>query len=81
MSATYLPMVENMVRAMVSHPDVVTVEEEYRDGARTFFVRVADDDIGKVIGKSGRVVAALRCVVSAVASKSREKAYVKVVTE
>jgi hypothetical protein len=65
----------------VDEPDQVEVEEEFEMGARTFFVRVASDDVGKIIGKSGRVVSAVRCVVSAVAAKSREKAFVKIVTE
>jgi predicted RNA-binding protein YlqC (UPF0109 family) len=50
-------------------------------GTRTFFVRCSPEDVGKVIGKSGRVVSAIRCVVSAVAAKSREKAFVKIVTD
>jgi hypothetical protein len=50
-------------------------------GTRTFYVRVSPDDVGKIIGKSGRVVSAIRCVVSAVAAKSREKAFVKIVTD
>jgi predicted RNA-binding protein YlqC (UPF0109 family) len=41
---------------------------------------VAQEDVGKVIGKSGRVISAIRQVVSAIASKSKEKAFVKVVT-
>jgi predicted RNA-binding protein YlqC (UPF0109 family) len=57
------------------------VEEESEDSTRTFHVHCSPDDVGKVIGKNGRVVSAIRCVVSAVAAKSREKAFVKIVTE
>ncbi len=78
---TYAPLVEELVRSVVENPDQVEVEEETEMGARTFFVHVAPDDVGKVIGKSGRVVSAIRCVDSAVAAKSREKAFVKIVTE
>ncbi len=78
---SYRPFVEKLIKEVVESPDQVEIEEEEEDGVRTFFVRVAPDDVGKVIGKSGRVVSAIRCVVSAVAAKSQEKAFVKIVTE
>jgi predicted RNA-binding protein YlqC (UPF0109 family) len=78
---SYRPFVEQLIRSVVESPDDIAIEEETQGNTRTFFVRVAQDDIGKVIGKSGRVVSAIRCVVSAVAAKYREKAFVKIVTE
>ncbi|HEY0868447.1 MAG TPA: KH domain-containing protein [Fimbriimonas sp.] len=78
---SYRPFVESLVQSVVENPDQIEIEEELEMGVRTFYVRVNPDDVGKVIGKSGRVVSAIRCVVSAVASKSREKAYVKIVTD
>jgi uncharacterized protein len=78
---SYRPFVENLVSSVVENPDEVSIEEELDMGVRTFYVRVNPDDVGKVIGKSGRVVSAIRCVVSAIAAKSREKAYVKIVTD
>ena len=78
---SYRPFVETIVRSVVDSPESLSIEEEEEMGQRTFYVKVSPDDVGKVIGKSGRVVSAIRCVVSAVASKSREKAYVKVVTD
>lgn len=77
----YSSFVEEVVRLLVDNPEAVEIEEELDGNTRTFFVRVAAEDVGKVIGKSGRVVSALRAVVSAIASKEREKAYVKVVTD
>jgi predicted RNA-binding protein YlqC (UPF0109 family) len=77
----YSAFVEEVVKLLVDRPEQVEIEEELDGNTRTFFVRVAADDVGKVIGKSGRVVSALRAVVSAIASKEREKAYVKVVTD
>ncbi len=78
---SYGNFVEALVKGVVEEPDRVEIDEELDGHTRTFFVRVADDDVGKVIGKSGRVVSAIRCVVSAVAAKEREKAFVKIVTE
>lgn len=78
---SYRPFVEELVKSVVEHPNDIEIEEEESGGSRTFHIHCNPDDVGKVIGKSGRVVSAIRCVVSAVASKSREKAYVKIVTE
>jgi predicted RNA-binding protein YlqC (UPF0109 family) len=78
---SYRPFVETILKSVVDSPDQLEIEEEEEMGQRTFFVRVSPEDVGKVIGKSGRVVSAIRCVVSAIASKSREKAYVKIVTD
>jgi predicted RNA-binding protein YlqC (UPF0109 family) len=78
---SYRPFVETLVKSVVENPDQIEIQEETEMGTRTFYVRVAPDDVGKVIGKTGRVVSAIRCVVSAVAAKSREKAFVKIVTD
>ena len=78
---SYGQLVEHLVKSVVEMPDQVTIEEEEDRGTRMFYVRAAPDDVGKVIGKNGRVVSAIRCVVSAVAAKEREKAFVKILTE
>ncbi len=78
---SYAPFVEKLVKLVVENPDDVKIEEAFEQGARTFYVHCSPEDVGKVIGKSGRVVSNIRCVVSAVASKSREKAFVRIVTE
>jgi len=79
--STYAPFVEHLVKSVVENPDQVEIEEVSEGNTRTFFVTVNPEDVGKVIGKSGRVVSAIRCVVSAVAAKSREKAFVKIETD
>lgn len=78
---SYAPFVEHLVQSVVEKPDALEIEEELDGNTRTFFIHADPEDVGKIIGKSGRVVAAIRCVVSAVAAKHREKAYVKVVTD
>jgi len=78
---SYRPFVETLVKSVVEYPDQIEIEEESDHGTRTFYVRCNPEDVGKVIGKSGRVVSAIRCVVSAVAAKSREKAFVKIVAD
>jgi uncharacterized protein len=78
---SYTPFVAELIKSIVGVPESVEIEEIVDGNTRTFNVRVAQEDVGKVIGKSGRVISAVRQVVSAIASKSREKAYVKIVTE
>ena len=78
---SYSAFVEQLITSVVEHPADVSIDEEVNGGTRTFFVEVNPEDVGKVIGRSGRVVSAIRCVVSAVAARERERAYIKIVTE
>ena len=59
-------------------PDSVEVEEIDEGSSVTFTVSVADDDLGKVIGKQGRVANALRTVAKAAALKDRKNVFVKI---
>ena len=54
-----------IVRRLVDDPDAVRVETEEQDDAVVFRLHVAPDDVGKVIGRQGRIVRALRTVVRA----------------
>lgn len=68
-----------LVKALVDEPDQVSVTEIPGDEATTYEVRVAPDDLGKVIGKQGRIANALRTVVKAVAMKDKHKVYLEIV--
>ena len=62
-------LVEFMARAIVDDPNAVAVEEE-DDGDRIIFhLRVADDDMGKVIGKQGRIANAMRDLLKVAAAQ------------
>jgi uncharacterized protein len=71
--------VEYIVRELVDTPDEVSITEIPGDEATTYEVRVAADDLGKVIGKQGRIANALRTIVKAVAMKEKKKVYVEIV--
>jgi uncharacterized protein len=71
--------VEYLVKALVDSPDEVQVDEIPGEEATTYEVRVAADDLGKVIGKQGRIANALRTIVKAVAMKDKRKVYVEIV--
>ncbi len=61
-------LVEFLVRALVSEPEEVRVEEVEEDGTTVLEVRVADGDLGRVIGREGRVANAIRTVAKAAAT-------------
>ena len=58
-------LVEFLVRALVEQPDKVEVEEFEEDGDLVLEVSVAENDLGRVIGRGGRIARALRTVVRA----------------
>jgi predicted RNA-binding protein YlqC (UPF0109 family) len=61
-------LVEIVVRALVDEPDAVRVEELDEDGTVVLEVHVADDDLGRVIGRDGRVANAIRTLAKAAAT-------------
>lgn len=60
-------LIEFLVRALVEDPEAVVVEELEEDGDLIYEVTVADDDLGRVIGKGGRVANAIRTIAKAAA--------------
>ena len=58
-------LVEFLARSLVDDPEAVRVEREERDDALVLHLHVAPDDVGKVIGRQGRIVRALRAIVRA----------------
>ena len=72
-------LVASIARSLVYDPDAVEVTEE-KDGNETVIkLKVASDDMGKVIGKQGRIAKAIRTVVKAAATKAGDKVTVEIV--
>jgi len=71
-------LVKFLAVSLVDTPDEVTVEEMEEDGAAVFELTVAEEDLGKVIGKQGRTARALRTILSAAASKVRTRALLEI---
>ena len=71
-------LVEVIVKALVDYPDGVVVTER-QDGRTTVVeVKVTESDMGKVIGKQGRIAKAIRSVVKAAAAKDDKKVIVDI---
>lgn len=62
-----------LARQLVDDPDAVRVEEEDRDDTVVLRLHVAKDDVGKVIGRQGRIARALRAIVRAGGARHRRR--------
>jgi predicted RNA-binding protein YlqC (UPF0109 family) len=72
-------LLEYMVKELVDSPDSVEIEEEEEDEKTIIFkLKVAEDDLGKVIGKKGRTANALRIVMRAASAKRGKSSIVKI---
>ena len=71
-------LVEVIAKSLVEHPDEVVVTETENEKTILVELRVAPSDMGKVIGKQGRIAKAIRAVVKAAASKVEKKVIVEI---
>lgn len=71
-------LVEVIASALVDNPDEVVVTETENENEIVLSLKVAPDDMGKVIGKQGKIAKAIRTVVRASASKSDKKILVDI---
>jgi predicted RNA-binding protein YlqC (UPF0109 family) len=74
-------MLEYVAKGLVDKPDEVRVVKTERDGAVVFELHVAPDDVGKVIGRQGRVVRALRTLVRAAGGRANQRALLEVIDQ
>ena len=74
-------LVKVIAMALVDRPDEVTVTEEESDKAVVVRLKVSPEDMGKVIGKQGRIAKAIRTVVKAASTKNDKKVVVEIVQE
>jgi predicted RNA-binding protein YlqC (UPF0109 family) len=72
-------MVQTLARGLVDHPDQVEVKEERDGDARVISLYVAEEDLGQVIGRGGRVARALRSVLRAASTARGERATLEIV--
>lgn len=71
-------LVEIIAKSLVVHPEEVFVTESENEGEILIQLRVAQDDMGKIIGKQGRIAKALRTVVKAAATMENKKVNVEI---
>jgi len=72
-------IVEYLARRLVDDPEAVSVEEVEREGAVVLQLHVAQDDVGKVIGRQGRIARALRTIVRASAASREARVLLEII--
>jgi uncharacterized protein len=72
-------LVEYLARGLVDKPEEVRVVRAERDGNVVLELHVAPEDVGKVIGRQGRIARALRTIVRASGARSNERALLEIV--
>jgi predicted RNA-binding protein YlqC (UPF0109 family) len=72
-------MIGSLARGLVDNPDQVEVREERDGGARVLSLYVAEEDLGQVIGRGGRIARALRTVLRAASTARGERATLEIV--
>lgn len=71
-------MIEFIVRNLVNNQDAVTIETTEDNGTNVIHVQVAEEDVGKVIGKNGKIAQSLRTILRSASSKTGKKYILKI---
>ncbi|HNU90661.1 MAG TPA: KH domain-containing protein [Spirochaetota bacterium] len=74
----YKDLVEYMVKSLVDNPDEVMIREVEGEKSTILELKVTKDDIGKVIGKHGRIARAIRTIINASATKSGKRVVLEI---
>ena len=72
-------LIEYVVKTLVDHPEDIRISEIEGERTIVFELRCHPDDVGKVIGKSGKTVGAIRTLLSTVAARQNRRAMLEVV--
>ena len=79
--ANYKELVEFVAKHLVTQPDVVSVESDEGENGTKIMIRVAHEDVGRIIGKRGATINAIRLLAKAAAVKAGERVDVDIVEE
>jgi predicted RNA-binding protein YlqC (UPF0109 family) len=74
-------LVQYLARSLVNNPDAVEVKESEVNAAAVLELRVAKDDLGRIIGRQGRTARSIRTILNAAASKTNRKVILEIVEE
>jgi predicted RNA-binding protein YlqC (UPF0109 family) len=76
---TMKDLIKYMAQALVDNPDMVEVSEVIGEQTSVLELRVAKEDLGKVIGKQGRTAKAMRTILSAASTKVRKRSVLEII--
>ena len=74
----YKELLEYVVKNLINNKDAVVVEENATESKVVLRLKVAKEDMGRVIGKEGRIIRSIREILNAYASKNKEKVAVEI---
>ena len=74
-------LVQLLAKSLVNHPDAVEVKETQGDTASILELKVAREDLGRIIGKQGRTAKSIRTILNAAASRANRKVVLEIVEE
>jgi predicted RNA-binding protein YlqC (UPF0109 family) len=74
-------LVQYLAKSLVRNPDAVEVKETQTDDASVFELKVAKEDLGRIIGKQGRTAKSIRTLLNAAASRGNRKVVLEIVEE
>jgi predicted RNA-binding protein YlqC (UPF0109 family) len=74
-------LVQYLARQLVNNPDAVEVKETQGDTASVLELKVAKEDLGRIIGKQGRTAKSIRTILNAAASRANRKVVLEIVEE
>jgi predicted RNA-binding protein YlqC (UPF0109 family) len=74
-------LVQYLAKSLVTNPDAVEVKEAQTDDASVFELKVAKEDLGRIIGKQGRTAKSIRTLLNAAASRGNRKVVLEIVEE
>jgi predicted RNA-binding protein YlqC (UPF0109 family) len=72
-------LVEHMARALVENPDGVSVEESTREDMTVYEIKVDEAEVGRVIGKKGRIKNAMIVIIRSAAARHGQKATIEII--
>jgi len=74
-------LVQYLARQLVNNPDAVEVKETQGDTASVVELKVAKEDLGRIIGKQGRTAKSIRTILNAAASRANRKVVLEIIEE
>jgi len=74
-------LVQYLAKSLVSNPDAVEVTETQNNGASVLELKVAKEDLGRIIGKQGRTAKSIRALLNAAGSRSNRRVVLEIVEE
>ena len=71
-------LVEFIIKQFAQYPEKLNITSQETDGVITITIRAAEEDMGKIIGKQGRIAKAIRTIVKAASTKENKKYFVEI---